>query len=85
MLIAQVHKSLVSVSEKSFVSTFPQSQHKPKNNNNSFPWQLCLNLYLFWLTQVCIFNFDFLFYLQTHDTIVNWLSEGRLYHRNLQC
>ena len=35
--------------------------------------------------QVFIFNFDFLFYLQTHDTIMNQLSEGRLYHRNLQC
>ena len=37
MLIAQVHKSLVSVDEKSFISTFLQSQHK-QNNNASFPW-----------------------------------------------
>ena len=35
---------------------------------------LAVELISIWLTQVCIFDFDFLFYLQTHDTIANWLS-----------
>ena len=77
MRIEHVHKSLASVNEKvSFMSTFLQSQHKRKNSFNSFPCQLfLLSLYQFWLTQMCIFNFDFLSYLETHNNIMNCLSE----------
>ena len=27
------------------------------------------SLYLFWLTQVCIFNFDFLFFVKLSETL----------------
>ena len=42
-LVEHVHKSLTSVNEKIFfITTFLQSQHKRKNNNNSSPCQFCL-------------------------------------------
>ena len=59
-----VTRFLASVNEKTFVLNFRQSQQTKKII--IFYVNFCLlSLYLLWLTQICIFNFDFFLFTNT--------------------
>ena len=75
MLVKQVHKSIqlrVKTKKHSFISTFLQLQHKQKTKKKFLlNCQLCLlEVYIFWLVQVCFSNLDFFSKIQDDRELV---------------